>query len=134
MKTTKTHKILIVDDNPDDRFVIKRALSKPGFEVEVEVVAHGEAALELLRKEDDLPSVIFLDLKMPGMSGIETLRHIRDDVRLSKIPVIIVTHSLLELDKKESYAAGADGLINKVSDREQFGRDIESVLERWLKK
>jgi two-component system, response regulator len=133
MKTTGTHKILIVDDNPDDRFVINRALSKSGFELEVETAAHGEGALELLRKEDDLPSVIFLDLKMPGMSGIETLRHIRDDVRLSKIPVILVTHSLLELDKKESYDAGADGLINKVSDIERFGRDIESVLERWLK-
>lgn len=133
MKTAKANKILIVDDNPDDRFLTKRALSKSGFAVEIETAADGKGALEFLRNEDYLPSLIILDLKMPGMSGIDTLRRIRADCRLSKITVIIVTNSVLESDKNASYTAGADGFINKAVDVDHFGRDIKSVLERWLK-
>ena len=132
MKTTKAHKILIVDDDPNETMMTKRVLSKSGFEVMVEAVASGEDALELLRNKDDLPSLIFLDLKMPGMSGIETLRLIRADEHLKDITVIIVTNSLLESDKNASYAAGADGFIQKAFDIDLFEREIKSVLERWL--
>lgn len=133
MKTRKPHKILIVDDDPNERFLIKRVLSKSGVEVEVESVWRGEAALELLRNEADLPSLILLDLKMFGMSGIDFVRQIRADDRLKNITVIIVTNSRLESDKKEAYAAGADDFLNKALDTERFGMDIQSVLARWLK-
>jgi CheY-like chemotaxis protein len=132
MKTTTAHKILIVDDDPNDTEITKRVLSKSGFDVKVEAVSLGEAALELLQKEDDLPSVIFLDLKMPGLSGIETLRLIRADERMRTITVVILTNSLLEADKKESYAAGADGFLHKAFDIDRFGIDIKSVLEHLL--
>ncbi|MCL5023400.1 MAG: response regulator [Nitrospirae bacterium] len=128
------HKILIVDDDPDDTEMTKRVLSKSGFEVKVEAVLHGEAALELLRKEDDLPSLILLDLKMPGMGGIDTLRRIRADERLKNITVVILTNSLLEADKKESYDAGANGFLQKAFDIDRFGRDVLSALERWLER
>ena len=133
MKTRKPHKILIVDDDPNDRFMAKRALSKSGVDAEVETVWRGEAALELLRHEADLPSLILLDLKMSGMSGIDFVRQIRADDRLKNITVIIVTNSLLESDKKEAYAAGADDFLNKALDTDRFGRDIQSVLACWLK-
>jgi len=132
MKTTTAHKILIVDDDPNETKMTKWVLSKSGFNVKVEMASHGEAALELLRKEDDLPPVIFLDLKMPGLSGIETLRMMRADERLRNITVIILTNSLLEGDKKESYAAGAEGFLHKAFDIDRFGKDIKSVLERLL--
>lgn len=125
---------MIVDDDPDDTEMTKRVLSKSGFEVKVEAVLHGEAALELLRKEDDLPSLILLDLKMPGMGGIDTLRRIRADERLKNITVVILTNSLLEADKKESYDAGANGFLQKAFDIDRFGRDVLSALERWLER
>ena len=133
MKTETAHKILIVDDDPNDTKITKRLLSKSGFEVMVETVASGAGALELLRNEDELPSLILLDLKMPGMSGIETLRLIRAEELLKNTTVIIVTNSLLESDRNASYAAGADGFIQKAFDIDLFGRDIKSVLERWVK-
>lgn len=132
MKTTTAHKILIVDDDLNDTEMTKRVLSKSGFDAKIEAVSRGEAALELLRKDDDLPSLIFLDLKMPGLSGIEILRMIRADERLRNITVIILTNSLLEADKKESYAAGADGFLHKAFDIDRLGIDIKSVLEHWL--
>lgn len=133
METVATHKVLIVDDDPNDVEMTKRALRKSGFEVTIETATNGGAALELLRKERDLPSLVLLDLKMPGMGGIDLLRRIRSDERLKKITVVVLTTSLLEADKKESYAAGADDFYHKAFDLDLFGRNIKSMLERWLK-
>jgi DNA-binding response OmpR family regulator len=81
-----------------------------------------------------LPSLILLDLKMPGMSGFDTLRIIRADKLMKHIPVIIVTSSSLEADKKMGYETGADGFLHKAFDIDQFERDLKSMLERWLHK
>jgi CheY-like chemotaxis protein len=132
MKTRTVHRILIVDDDPSDAEMTKRVLSKAGLRLKVETVTCGEAALEFLRKGDDLPSVIFLDLKMSGLSGIETLGMIRDDEHLRNITVVIVTNSLLEADRKASYAVGADDFLCKAFDLDRFAMDIKAALERWL--
>jgi two-component system response regulator len=133
VNTDKRRKILIIDDDPNDIFMTKRALLKSGFNVEVEAATSGEAALEFLQKEDCLPSLILLDVKMPIMSGIETLRRIRADERLGNIRVVILTTSILESDKKEAYEAGANYFLNKAFDIGQLCADIKSILERWLK-
>lgn len=127
------HTILIVDDNPDEIEITKRILSKTAREVRVETAFRGEAALELLRNGKNLPEMILLDLKMPGMGGIDALQRIRADERVRHIPVIIVTNSSLESDEKDAYAAGADNFIRKSFDLDQFGRDMESVLKHWLR-
>ncbi len=126
------HTVMIVDDNPDDVEITCIALRKTGREIKVKTASRGEIALELLRKGDDLPSLILLDLKMPGMSGINTLCQIRADERFKAIPVAIVTSSTLESDEKQAYAAGADNFIHKAFDMEQFANDIKNLLERWL--
>lgn len=127
------HTILIVDDNPDDIEITRRILSRMGREVKVESAPRGEAALERLRNGAELPSLILLDLKMPGMGGFDVLRHIRADGRLKHVPVAVVTSSALEADKKEAYAAGADSFLHKAFDIDQFGRDIKHLLERFLR-
>ncbi len=127
-----THRILIVDDNPDETEIAVRVLSRLGKDLDLQTASTGEAALDILRDPARLPCVILLDLKMPGMSGIDTLRRIRKDNRLRDIRVIIVTNSSLENDRKESYAAGADYFLHKAFDMDQFSRDIKASLERWL--
>lgn len=131
--TTTTHRILIIDDDPNDTELTKRALSKAGFGTIIEATASGEGALELLRREANVHSLIFLDLKMPGMSGVETLRCIRADECLRRSTVIILSNSLLESDKDASYAAGADDFMQKSIDIDRFERDIKAVLGRWMK-
>jgi two-component system response regulator len=126
------HKILIVDDNPDEVEITMRVLSKIGKCMNLQIASTGEAALEMLRAGDQMPSVVLLDLKMPGMSGLDTVRRIREDKRLKDIRVIVISNSSLETDKKESYAAGADYFLQKSVDIDQFSRDIEASLERWL--
>jgi CheY-like chemotaxis protein len=133
MRINTTHKVLIVDDDQNDIELTKRVLSKSGFKVPVETVTRGDTAFEVLRKVKDLPSLILLDLKMPGMSGIDILRQIRADERLKNVTVIVVTNSLLDSDRNESFAAGADDFLQKAFDIDRFGRDMKSILERWLK-
>ncbi len=127
-------KVLIIDDSQDDILITKRILSKISPQTRAEAVLSGHAGLEFLKDGKELPGLIFLDLKMPGMSGFDTLREIRADEKLKDIPVIVVTSSALESDMKEAYASGADSFIHKAFDIDQFSEDIKNVLERWMKK
>ncbi len=126
------HTILIVDDDPDDIEITRRVLEKSGRALEVRSAASGERAVQLLQKGGDLPSLLLIDLKMCGMSGIDTLRHIRADERLKHIPLIIVTNSALESDMRKAYEAGADSFIHKAFDIDQFSKEINAHLDFWL--
>jgi len=124
--------ILIIDDSEDDVLLTKLALSKTGRNFRTEVALSGEAGLALIRGGKTPPKLILLDLKMPRMDGIEVLRKIREDESLSSIPVVIVTHSDLVSDEQASDKAGADSFLRKATDLDQFKKDIERILDRWL--
>jgi two-component system response regulator len=133
MTAIATHTVLVVDDNADDAEFTRRALLKAGRGgLRVWLIGRGETALTILREEKELPSLILLDLKMPGMSGIDTLRQIRADERLRRIPVVILTNSTLESDEQEAYHEGADGFLHKAFDIDQFEREIKAALYAWL--
>src|SRR5512139_3210869 len=106
METAIKYSVLIVDDNPSDVVITKMVLSGIDHNIKVEAAFRGEDALERLRSGEVLPSLILLDLKMPGMSGLDFLRKLRADERMKHIPVIVVTSSSLETDEEGSYAAG----------------------------
>jgi len=124
--------ILIVDDSPIDIELATVALEMTGREISVRPALNGESALAMLRNENGLPALILLDLKMPGMSGIEVLSEIRADDRLKELPVVVVTSSSLESDRAEAIAAGASGYIQKPLALDQFSKDLESIVHRWL--
>lgn len=134
METTTERTILIIDDDQGEILLTKRVLSKIAPEIRMETALSGEAALALLKNDNPLPALIFLDLKMHGMSGIDILRSIRADARLKQLPVVILTSSLLESDRQESFAAGADDYLHKDFNIAHFSRDIGPLLQRNLKK
>src|ERR1043165_6906142 len=92
--------ILLVEDNPDDEALTKRALKANNIRNEVIVAHDGAEALEYLFAGDrrDLPTVILLDLKLPKIDGLEVLRRIRADERTKLLPVVILTSSNEERD------------------------------------
>jgi len=128
-----TQTVMVVDDDTDDIEITRRALEKNGHGVTFTAAPSGEAALALLRSSAVLPSLILLDLKMPGMSGIDVLRLIRSDERLKRVPVVVVTNSTLDSDRNAALDAGADGFLHKDFDLDRFGSDIQAQLERWIK-
>jgi len=124
--------VMIVDDDQDEIELLRRVLKKAGRVKNITTAQEGEAALELLRTRKVAPSLILLDLKMPGMGGIETVRQLRADACLKDIPVVIVTNSSLESDKQAAYDAGADAFLHKAFNMEQFGKDIKLLIDRWI--
>ncbi len=82
--------------------------------------------------EFPLPAAILLDLKMPGMDGVEVLRAIRSDEHLRGIVVIVVTHSDLASDREAALKAGANSFLPKSVDLDHFARDIKLELDRWM--
>ncbi|HEY3744161.1 MAG TPA: response regulator transcription factor [Bryobacteraceae bacterium] len=116
-------KVLIVDDEPQARRVLRTSLIARGFEV---IDARtGDEALGILRHET--PDVILLDLKMPGISGLETCRLIRDS---SEIPIVIVSASKTEHEKVEALECGADDYVTKPVGIEELIARIHAVTRR----
>ena len=123
-----TDKILIIDDNTDDIEITKIALEEIGRQETVEAATGGEEALKHLRSGENLPALILLDLKMPGMSGFDVLREIRADARLKPVPVVVVTSSSLESDKQKAHAGGANGFLYKEVDIDRFGAALKASI------
>jgi len=124
--------ILIVDDSPTDIELTTIALLATGREIHVSSALDGESALAMLKDELKVPDLVLLDLKMPGMDGIEVLHKIRAENRLKEIPVVVVTSSSLESDRAKAIAAGANYYLQKPLALEQFSRNLESVLHNLL--
>ena len=124
--------IFIIDDSPIDIELATIALEAIGSDIVVRSATDGKSALAMLRNGLGVPALILLDLKIPGMGGIEVLREIRADDRLRELPVVVVTSSALESDRVDAIAAGASDYIQKPLTLDQFIKDLESVLHRWL--
>lgn len=136
----KNRPILLVEDNDDDVRLTKRALMKNGILNELIVVGDGMAALDYLHAAADsgdgptrvLPAVVLLDLKLPKMDGLEVLRKIREDTRLRRQPVVILTTSKEDHDIFNSYDLGANSYIRKPVDFEQFSAAVHHLGLYWL--
>jgi CheY-like chemotaxis protein len=126
-------RILIIDDNPNDVEITQIALAEKGWQLNVETAKRGDLALEWLRSSGELPFLIILDLKIPGMSGIECLKAIRADEKLQEIPVAIVTSSSDPADKKSACDAGADDFLYKAFDIDQYSEDLDNLINRFKK-
>lgn len=132
--------ILLVEDNPDDEMLTKRALRKNNIANEIVVAHDGVEALEYLfatgayegRDPQEMPQVVLLDLKMPRMNGLDVLRRMRADDRTRLLPVVIFTSSKEERDIVESYNLGANSYIRKPVDFDHFVEAIRQLGMYWL--
>jgi CheY-like chemotaxis protein len=125
--------ILIVDDSPDGTMLTELAVTQLALGIRTQCVSGGKKAVELLASSENPPDLVFLDLKMPGMDGIDTLRRIRSDTRLRTLPVVITTLSTLESDEEAAHKAGASGFIYKAIRFSDFSRDIELQVKKWIR-
>jgi CheY-like chemotaxis protein len=108
-------KIVLADDDEDDRLLALDALREARIPGQVEVVGDGVQLLELLRRNGtaSLPHLILLDLNMPRMDGRQALAEIRSDPKLAGLPVVILTTSKAQEDLRRTYELGANSYITK---------------------
>jgi len=133
----KSVDILLVEDNLDHVELILKALRDNNVLNEVHVLTNGEEAMDFLHQrgvyvDKAQPGLILLDIKLPGMDGIEFLRRIKADPKLKRIPVVILTTSAGEKEIVESYNCGANSYIVKPVDFEQFVKVIKDLKLYWL--
>lgn len=132
--------ILLIEDNPDDVELTRRALSRSNVANELVVVTDGAEALDYLFARGEYatrdmrvtPQVVLLDLKLPKVDGLEVLRRIRSDERTRLLPVVILTSSNQENDIKDSYELGANSYVRKPVDFEQFVEATTTLGLYWL--
>ena len=132
--------ILLVEDNPSDIALTRRAIDKSVIKNPLVVAEDGQKALDYLfgagahagRNTDDLPVLILLDLKLPRVDGLEVLRQIRADRRTRRVPVVILTSSSEELDIGAGYDLGTNSYIRKPVDFRQFTEVFKQLGLYWL--
>jgi two-component system response regulator len=125
--------ILLVEDNPDDVELTRRALKRNNIVNELHVVEDGVEAIDYLFGADHpVPSLILLDLKLPRLSGLEVLQRIRATERTQLIPVVVLTSSKEERDLIDSYKLGANSYIRKPVDFDQFVSAVHELGMYWL--
>ncbi len=129
--------IVLIEDNPYDAELAARVLKKETPTLRVKVFDDGEEALEFIRKTRGKktrgrPRLVLLDLKLPKVSGLEVLSHIKKDDLTKEIPVVVFTSSAEERDRLESYKLGADSYVVKPVDFADFRRSVIEITKQWL--
>jgi len=125
--TDDIYRILVVDDSPRDRKLLRRILESAGHLVEE--AADGEQAIGMIGESP--PDLILLDLMMPGMDGAAVLAHLKADARTRHIPIIIVTAKELDEEERQRLLEQSEELLQKGQfDNEELLRDVVDVLNR----
>lgn len=128
-------RVLLAEDRPQDVKLTRRALTKAGLPVDLDVAQHGKEALDKLNAPGAvLPDIILLDWMMPLMNGEEVLDAIKKDPRFRKIPVIVLTTSESERDVNHAHDLGCNAYLVKPVDPVQFQQIIDSMGDFWLRK
>ncbi len=128
------HSIIIVDDDADDRQFMKDAFINTNEDHDYTSLENGDKLLEYLKAHclDRMPSLILLDLNMPGKDGREILKEIRKNDRYLPIPIIVFTTSSSNRDRQIAYTIGANCFITKPDTFNQLTELARCISKLWL--
>ena len=132
--------ILYAEDNDSDAFLITIAFKKAGIEHDLEVVPNGQTAIQYLsgegkyadRAQYPLPSLVLLDLNMPGVSGLEVLKWIRTTPSVCTLVAVMLTSSNQDADIHRAYTQGANGYLVKPGSIDAIIAMAQAIKDYWL--
>ncbi|HEU5332438.1 MAG TPA: response regulator [Actinocrinis sp.] len=131
--------ILLVEDNPDDVLLTRRAFAKNGFTNRIVALPDGEACIQALLPGPDpdapplVPAIVLLDINLPRVGGLDVLRRIRAERATSTLPVIMLTTSREQRDIAESYRLGANSFVRKPIAFSEFLAMVRILGVYWLR-
>ena len=137
-KNTIDGTVLVVEDDEEDIFILRRALNKSPINLDMDIVQNGQEAIDYLiaRHEDrtlsDL-SLILLDLNLPLMDGHAFLKWLRNEPRFSALPVVVLTTSREPEIIKKAYRDGANAVVSKADTLEGMMRIVDTIVQFWFK-
>lgn len=130
-------RILLIEDNPADVFLIREALREQQVDASVDVVDHGDRARSLIEEHTAsvpaCPDLVLLDLNLPGLDGLALLQLMRDRNWCAHTPVIVFTSSESRLDYERAMLLGVERFLHKGSGYEAFvnvGHIVKQILDR----
>jgi len=134
--------ILLVEDDKDDAFLMKRAFGKASVPVRLQVAPDGREALRYLQGEGDyanrehypLPCLTLLDLNLPYVPGLEVLKQIREHAELRKLVVVVLTSSVANSDIERAYDLGVNSYLSKPNNLEEVEALVDLLGQYWLSK
>jgi len=135
-----SERILLIEDDSSEVALIKDALSDARIVNHLYPVSSGEEALEYFlgkgkysdRVTYPLPCLVLLDLKIPGMGGLDVLGWIRKESQVPKVPVVILTHSTNQDDLATAYELGANSYLVKPFDLQAFRKLVKGINSYWI--
>lgn len=130
--------ILLVEDSPDDADLMIGALKDGELEMRVSLVEDGEEAIDYLRRlgahvAAPQPDLILLDLHLPRKSGFEVLAEIKEDPKLRRIPIVIMTSDDKENTFSQAYHLHANCCVAKPLDQDEYAQAVRKIEHFWLK-
>lgn len=134
MRPIQKHSVFIVDDDADDRESIRDAFLENKHNQEFVFMKNGDQLIDHLHTAPSkvVPVVILLDLNMPGKNGKDVLREIKENDQLKQIPVIILTTSSSDNDRKTSYDLGANCFVTKPDSYKELIEVTDSIAKLWF--
>lgn len=129
--------ILIAEDDPDDRLMLREAFNENNIYDRLSFVESGDKVLTFLRsalqeQTDQLPNLILLDLNMPKLDGRGVLKELKADPQMQNIPVVVLTTSNAEEDRKSVIELGAADFFTKPSSFTELVEITSSILQKWF--
>lgn len=128
----KQFNLLIVDDDEDDKFLIRQAFEDDSKVYHLQFATDGADALEKVKSRQSMPDLILLDLNMPRMGGLEVLAHLRNSPLHKRIPIIIFSTSSSPADIEKAYQLGANSYIVKPSSHAKLMLMVEKIGQYWF--
>lgn len=116
--------ILYIEDNPDNRLLVRRILQIEGFDM-LEA-SHASQALEIL--DAQIPDLILMDINLPEMDGYTLTARLKADPALSQVPIVALTANVMKGDRERTLEAGCDGYIQKPIDVDALPEQINRFL------
>ena len=134
LKPENRRRLLVIEDNSTDAFLLRRALDEHGIQHEMTVVEDGESAIDYLKKcnPDSMPELIIIDLNLPRLDGIEVLKKYRNTPALVSSRMMILTSSDSPAERQRAEILGVDAYVRKpilLSEFIQIGATIRSLLD-----
>ena len=131
--------ILLIEDNPADQEMTRRALASANDRIHMEVVDDGELALDFLLRRDvyhsddtPVPHLVLLDLNLPKLSGKDVIRRIRSEESIKHLPLIVLSTSHAQEDIVESYRLGCNSYLLKPNRFDEYVTTMRQLTDYWL--
>jgi CheY-like chemotaxis protein len=139
MHRKPTMTILIADDDADDRMFLEQAMRQNGYDQGIQFVEDGEDLMDYLRRQgryNDMnapwPNMLILDLNMPRKNGFQALSEIKDDPKLRRLPVIVMTTSSADEDVIKTYNLGVNSFVTKPFNFNRLVEMVGTLKTYWM--